>query len=412
MRCVKQFYGKERKKDRSLEPELVKVTELLDFVFPGFPFFTWFRYSYNMGAGASAAPFPTADAALSAGKTQEEIDAYILTNHAPKQLSDPWSSLPITQILLLLTSTDEPEGVVPTTVTVGGAADDVEQSIRAVVDNNTGGRTHSVVMDDSTLLQPYPFDSTFWSSGNVVSLNYAGGALLSFSVPSPNILRQLNLSGCPLTHTPLPFSSTNLSSLLLLDFSFTELNLFECDFSSLTNLRSLALESCSLETLVDDDDSSPLFSLVALETLNLADNDLSEMDAVVPALKELVSTLLDLDLRENDLRETMGSVKYSKLLVETVFGQGPLIKLDGRMLNRGGGGGGGSGVMLSSLEGIREAVGGNDEIVKSNEDRGSCSCLAGNPCVEKYNCKDWKNRYKIAKEIRKMKGMEEVPGLG
>ena len=365
-----------------------------------------------MGAGASAAPFPTADAALSAGKTQEEIDAYILTNHAPKQLSDPWSSLPITQILLLLTSTDEPEGVVPTTVTVGGAADDVEQSIRAVVDNNTGGRTHSVVMDDSTLLQPYPFDSTFWSSGNVVSLSYAQGALLSFSVPSPNILRQLNLSGCPLTHTPSPFSSTNLSSLLLLDFSFTELNLFACDFSSLTNLRSLALESCSLETLVDDDDSSPLFSLVALETLNLADNDLSEMDAVVPALKELVSTLLDLDLRENDLRETLGSVKYSKLLVETVFGQGPLIKLDGRMLNRGGGGGGGSGVMLSSLEGIREAVGGNDEIVKSNEDRGSCSCLAGNPCVEKYNCKDWKNRYKIAKEIRKMKGMEEVPGLG
>ena len=35
-----------------------------------------------MGAGASAAPFPTADAALSAGKTQEEIDAYIL--HTPK----------------------------------------------------------------------------------------------------------------------------------------------------------------------------------------------------------------------------------------------------------------------------------------------------------------------------------------
>ena len=366
-----------------------------------------------MGAGASAAPFPTADAALSAGKTQEEIDAYILTNHTnhtPKQLSDPWSSLPITQILLLLTSTDEPEGV-PTTVTVGGATDDVEQSIRAVVDNNTDGRTHSVVMDDSTLLQPHPFDSTFWSSGNVVSLTYAQGALLSFSVPSPNILRQLNLSGCPLTHTPLPFSSTNLSSLLLLDLSFTELNLFACDFSSLTNLRTLALESCSLETLVDDDDSSPLFSLVALETLNLADNDLSEMDAVIPALKELVSTLLDLDLRENDLRETLGSVKYSKLLVETVFGQGRLIKLDGRMLNRGGGGGG-SGVMLSSLEGIREAVGGNDEIVKSNEDRGSCSCLAGNPCVEKYNCKDWKNRYKIAKEIRKMKGMEEVPGLG
>lgn len=64
--------------------------------------------------------------------------------------------------------------------------------------------------------------------------------------------------------------------------------------------------------------------------------------------------------------------------------------------------------MLSQTEGISVAINGNDEVVQANEDRGSCSCLAGNACVEQYNCKDWKNRYKIAKEVRKIKGMKEI----
>ena len=29
-------------------------------------------------------------------------------------------------------------------------------------------------------------------------------------------------------------------------------------------------------------------------------------------------------------------------------------------------------------------------------------------CVDKYNCKDWENREKIAKEVRKKKGMSDV----
>jgi hypothetical protein len=27
----------------------------------------------------------------------------------------------------------------------------------------------------------------------------------------------------------------------------------------------------------------------------------------------------------------------------------------------------------------------------------SCSCIEGNPCLDKYNCKDWENRYVVAK---------------
>ena len=73
-------------------------------------------------------------------------------------------------------------------------------------------------------------------------------------------------------------------------------------------------------------------------------------------------------------------------------------------------GGGGMVMPLSHIAGIADAVGGEDEVVAANEDRGNCSCLEGNPCVEKYCCKDWKNRFKIAKAVRKMKGMESLPG--
>ena len=31
------------------------------------------------------------------------------------------------------------------------------------------------------------------------------------------------------------------------------------------------------------------------------------------------------------------------------------------------------------------------------EDSASCSCIEGNPCMSKYNCKDWKNRFEVAK---------------
>ena len=28
----------------------------------------------------------------------------------------------------------------------------------------------------------------------------------------------------------------------------------------------------------------------------------------------------------------------------------------------------------------------------------SCSCIEGNPCVDAYCCKDWKNRFEVAKK--------------
>jgi hypothetical protein len=31
------------------------------------------------------------------------------------------------------------------------------------------------------------------------------------------------------------------------------------------------------------------------------------------------------------------------------------------------------------------------------EERSGCSCLYGNPCMEAYNCKNWQNRFEVAK---------------
>ena len=37
----------------------------------------------------------------------------------------------------------------------------------------------------------------------------------------------------------------------------------------------------------------------------------------------------------------------------------------------------------------------------AGEDKASCSCLWGNPCVSEYNCKDWANRFAVAKRHEK-----------
>lgn len=42
----------------------------------------------------------------------------------------------------------------------------------------------------------------------------------------------------------------------------------------------------------------------------------------------------------------------------------------------------------------------NGDIIKPDDGRGmeSCSCIYGNPCVDEYGCKDWTNRYAVAKK--------------
>ena len=45
------------------------------------------------------------------------------------------------------------------------------------------------------------------------------------------------------------------------------------------------------------------------------------------------------------------------------------------------------------------------EAFQQNLDRSSCSCLEGNPCVQPDRCGDWKNRFTVAMNARRRKGM-------
>ena len=52
-----------------------------------------------------------------------------------------------------------------------------------------------------------------------------------------------------------------------------------------------------------------------------------------------------------------------------------------------------------------KATGGGEKGIKidtgdgagDGEDSASCSCVEGNPCAVKYNCKNWNNRLEVAK---------------
>jgi Leucine-rich repeat (LRR) protein len=391
-----------------------------------------------MGAGASAipltAPYQTREAALADGKTIAEIDHYLTQQQlnvdqislspglltpngtepaptpVPTVVVDPWQHLPPPEQLHILLSVDDDATKTPPllhhhTVTLPTTSD----TIAAPTEANVG---LSIFHEDSTATTiPTPLlpDELL---PKTVSLSYAQGALTSWSLKATTNLRQLNLSGCPLNASPF-FSSVHLSKLLVLVLDFSDIpSLGELEFSQLHQLKRLSMEACSLSTLHGEDGvASPLEHLKVLEYLNISDNELEDAESIMAALCGVKGTLIELDLRDNEIREVLGRKKYDTLLLSKIFDETtPLQKLDNKTLNRGGGAQVAKVQMLSQVEGIANAL--SSKEFEHLEDRGSCSCLAGNACVEQYNCKDWKNRFKIAKEVRKMKGMEEVPGLG
>ena len=46
-----------------------------------------------------------------------------------------------------------------------------------------------------------------------------------------------------------------------------------------------------------------------------------------------------------------------------------------------------------------QASGAAASVADQNEDRGSCSCIEGNPCQSQYTCKDWAHRFVVAKHV-------------
>ena len=237
---------------------------------------------------------------------------------------------------------------------------------------------------------------------NASSLQKAGPFL-------KNWWRVMSLSGCNLSGG---VDGKGLEVLLHLDLSFSEVDLEKFSTAGLENLRFLALEGCSLESLVEDSEGPHwLSNLLSLEELNISDNDLDESDGIQP-LKHLATVgrrrrFLTLDMRENALVEEIGRQKYTALLHENLFPapnynlhmlDNKKLQEDTSALTKG----------LHEINGLAQALGRKDTVMDQNEFRESCSCLEGNPCTNKYNCVDWANREAVAAGVRKRKGMSDI----
>lgn len=46
---------------------------------------------------------------------------------------------------------------------------------------------------------------------------------------------------------------------------------------------------------------------------------------------------------------------------------------------------------------LEDEAGGEDDCPLIKTSTESCSCIEGNPCLDRYACKDWENRYDVAK---------------
>lgn len=57
--------------------------------------------------------------------------------------------------------------------------------------------------------------------------------------------------------------------------------------------------------------------------------------------------------------------------------------------------------IASNMDGI------NEKGIKYNREQEGCSCLYGNPCMDEYICKDWHNRFSVAR----MNGWKAFPGI-
>ena len=55
------------------------------------------------------------------------------------------------------------------------------------------------------------------------------------------------------------------------------------------------------------------------------------------------------------------------------------------------------------MDQLQLASGAAASVADQNEDRGSCSCIEGNPCQSQYTCKDWAHRFEIAKLVMEKK---------
>jgi hypothetical protein len=236
-------------------------------------------------------------------------------------------------------------------------------------------------------LGAFELASTSQLRSNLTSLNLTDNCLVdgSLVLGSPVCwLRKLALVANQFTAVP---SLALAPKLLSLDLSFNPIKGFGTDAFSVTPLLvDLHLESCGL-TSVQCSGTSPLAALKALKSLDLRSNQLGDLAELEQLFRSHLPQLAALDLSVNPCAE---SEEYRSWALRYANEHGPLRLLDGQLQHKE--------IATSGVSELQLHV--DDPMV---QDSASCSCLEGNPCAVKYNCKDWSRRFDIAKEVRKKK---------
>ena len=332
-----------------------------------------------------------------------------------------------------------PDDAIPAAASAAGAAAAGDTDTSAIALDLSA----ETVEAGQDLAAAWPADPGLWAS-RIVSLDLNGqpaasvrlvggaaalvGATGDAGGGGSNVLRRLNLSGCTevqgsgLSFPPAPPSA--FARLLDLDLSFTDIVLDDgsMEFSGLSSLRRLNLEGCSLESLGggggDDGDEggggggggaaapSGLGTLSALRYLLLSDNEL-EVDAL-GALGGLRGVLEELDLRENPCTEE--SVAATKAALGALLdapaggGRGTITEIESGRFRwaSSGAASAAAAIGLDQVAGLKESMLAGDTVADRMEAAAEerCSCLDGNPCENKYTCKDWTHRHEVAKAAR------------
>ena len=135
-------------------------------------------------------------------------------------------------------------------------------------------------------------------------------------------------------------------------------------------------------------------ALTKLQQLHVGDNEIGdealENGSLAAGLAPLCS-LHVLDLRENEVcdkcREFRACVLGTLPTLRELNNQ--FLKQESSVVN-----------MAQLGEDMRERNLRTNDLFANQEDKSSCSCLEGNPCIDPNCCKDWKNREAVAARVR------------
>eukprot|EP00939_MAST-03C_sp_MAST-3C-sp1_P004570 g4570.t1 len=198
-----------------------------------------------------------------------------------------------------------------------------------------------------------------------------------------------------ITGQSLSSALRTMPKLLRLDLSENDLDgtLEPGTFRGATNIMWLSMRSCKLRT----DSLEALRSLPSATHLDLGGNLIDHVDKTIDALCVL-KKMTWLNLSGNPL--LLGAARDEDTLVCLLHTSLPRLRVyNGEVVEET------KKTWNDPPKGAQRlagtTLGGIVAICGQTE---SCSCVEGNPCVSKYNCKDWGNRFEIAREARERKG--------